>query len=196
MHRISLAASVVPAVLTIAGCATSPEDTDPAPPADTIERTIVRVAADGSYTQTFETVTSSQSQAEQAGRATLAAIAAAGGDPAQGLATLNIGGCALSDLWLFDGGNLTGNELCLFKSAADSGAWLTLSTVCRSPACILTWSNAVRSLYAGSDAGSLQACTPTLCSATEFVVFAVYQRINTIAAGAPLALNTAFLHAP
>jgi len=191
------------AVAGFAGCAALPDDEPGAPAAadeadaDTVYRTIVRLAPDGSIEQSFEVIRPEQQQAEQAARAALVEASRTGGVHASTLPTLGVERvCSGNSLWLFDKINRTGNQLCLIKASADDMAWLDLGTICRGPTCLLTWNNAVRSLWAGVDPGSLQSCTSTLCFATPFLNFGVLQQINNIAAGAPHPLNWAFLFTP
>ena len=199
MYRSHLVVSLMVMCSAAGGFVAPPEqaggDGEAAPPPpQTVERTIVRFAADGTFEQTFDTVTVDQQQAEVAART--AFLAGRHGQTTADLATLGIGGCAASDLWLFDNTSDTGNELCLFRHAADDAAWLDLGTVCRGFLCLSTWSNAVRSLYSGADPGSLQSCTSSLCYTTPFVSFNAYQNITSVGAGGTHPLNWAFLFQP
>jgi len=189
---------VATAGLGAAGCVSAPDDpgASSASADGVVYRTIVQFSPDGSIAPIYETVTVAQQQAEQAARAAAIEASRTGAVHPQALPTLKVdGGCAGASLWLFDQANLAGNELCLFKAATDDAAWLDLGTVCRGFLCLGTWSNAVHSLWAGSDPGSLQACTPTLCFATPFVSFTDFQRIDSVVGGAH-PLTTAFLFTP
>lgn len=193
---------VAGAVLNASGCVGTADDAaasgDPEAASDGIvHRTIVQFAPDGSIHPIYETVTVAQQQAEQAARAAFLEASRKGQIQSQALPSLQVdGGCAGASLWLFDQANLGGNELCLFKATTDDMAWLDLGTLCRGPFCLTTWANAVRSLWAGSDPGSLQSCTSTLCFTTPFLNFTAFQRINSVAAGSPHPLNWAFLFTP
>jgi hypothetical protein len=198
---VSFAITAVIVGAGVSGCIASPEDADPAAgAADTVYRTIVRFAPDGSFAPTYEAVTPAQQQAEMAARAAFVeASRTSGRAHPQVLPTLIVdSGCAGASLWLFDQTNRGGNQLCLFKAAADDMAWLDLGTLCRNPSgrCIGTWANAVRSLWAGADPGSLQSCTSTLCFTTPFLNFTAFQQINSVAAGTTHPLNWAFLFTP
>ena len=199
---ISLVFLIASAALGANGCVETADDAaasgDPvAASENTVYRTIVQFAPDGSIQPIYETVTVAQQQAEQAARAAYLEASSKGQIQPQALPSLHVdGGCAGASLWLFDQANLGGNELCLFKAATDDMAWLDLGTLCRGPFCFTTWANAVRSLWAGSNPGSLQSCTSTLCFTTPFLNFTAFQRINSVAAGSPRPLNWAFLFTP
>jgi hypothetical protein len=195
---ISVFFLVAGAALGASGCLGAADDAaasgDPAADGK-VYRTIVQFAPDGSMQPIYEVVSVAQQQAEQAARA--AFLEASRKGQSQALPTLHVdGGCAGASLWLFDQANLGGNELCLFKAATDDMAWLDLGTLCRGPFCFTTWANAVRSLWAGSDPGSLQSCTSTLCFTTPFLNFTAFQRFNSVAAGSPHPLNWGFLFTP
>ena len=192
---VSFAITVaVTSVAVGAGGCVAPDESEPTA---TVYRTIVRFSPDGTVEPTFQTVTVAEQQAELAARAAAIAALRTGGET-QALPTLKVdGGCAGSSLWLFDQANLGGNELCLFKAPADDMAWLDLGTLCRTPTRLCaTWANAVRSLWAGTHPGSLQSCTATLCFTMPFLNFTPFQRINSVAAGAPHPLNWGFLFTP
>jgi hypothetical protein len=192
---VPFAILVAVAGLAAGGCA-APSDAAADADGAAVHRTIVRFAPDGSLAPTYETITVAQQQAEQAAR-TAYVEALRSGEPAPPLPQLMIdGGCAGASLWLFDQANLAGNELCLFKAAGDDMAWLDLGTVCRGLFCFQSWNNAVRSLWAGSNPGSLQACTTTLCWASPFLNFTAWQRFDSVAAGSPHPLNWGFLFTP
>jgi len=195
---LSLVITIASAGVSITGCVDPPDDapdtaaTDP--DGHTVYRTIVRFSHDGSPESTVEAITTAQQQAELAARAALVEARTSGKIHAEALPSLGIdSGCAGASLWLFDQANLAGNELCLFKAAADDAAWLDLGSLCATPNC---WANAVRSLWAGADPGALQSCTRTLCYATPFLNFGAYQRINSVAPGSPHPLNWAYLFTP
>jgi len=211
VSKLRLVFSAIPAVsitvaVALAGCAASSSDDGAAAAsddgatggdADTAYRTIVRFAPDGSFTQSVEVIRPEDQQADQAARAAYIESRRSGGVPSQLLPTLGVEKvCTFASLWLYDQANRTGNQLCLIKAAADDMAWLDLGTICRGGTCLLHWANAVRSLWAGDDPGSLQSCTATLCFAMPFVNFGVLQQINSIAAGSPHPLNWAFLFTP
>lgn len=171
--------------LSITGCITSPGDGPTSQSADSIQRTIINLKADGTYDETFETITPAQRQAEIAARlAMLEASRSAPGLPSNVVALDSA--CAAADLWLFDQANLGGNQLCMFLSG-ESFAFLDLGQVCRGfPFCALgTWSGAVRSLWAGVTPGNLTACTPTLCFSGpgDGFHFEPFQRFNSVAPG-------------
>jgi hypothetical protein len=197
---VSFAVTVAVAGVFVSGCVAPP---DPgAPDADIVYRTIVRFSSDGRFEQTFETITPAEQQTELVARATFfdATRSDASGVKThpQTLPTLGVDhGCAGASLWLFDQPQLMGNELCLFKASADDQAWLDLGTLCRgsssSGRCAGLWAGAVRSLWAGTDPGSLLSCTIALCNATPFLNFVPFQQIVSAAAGG---LNTAYLHTP
>lgn len=201
---LSLFFLVASAALAASGCAGTADaddvavSDDPAAASDgMVHRTIVQFAPDGTLQPIYETVTVAQQQAEQAARAAFLEASRNGLIQSQALPSLHVdGGCAGASLWLFDQANLAGNELCLFKAATDDMAWLDLGTLCRGSFCLATWANAVRSLWAGSDPGSLQSCTSTLCFTTPFLNFTAFQRINSVAAGSPHPLNWGFLFTP
>jgi hypothetical protein len=199
LRKIHLIVSTALAVSTIslaAGCAVD----DPAAAAETgdgdvVYRTTVKFSPDGHLEQRFEVVTPDQQRADNAERE--AYIAARERGTQHLLPTLGVERvCSGDSLWLYDQANRGGNQLCLIKAAADDMAWLDLGTICRTPLCLSTWNNAVRSLWAGVDPGSLQACTATLCWTTPFLNFGVFQLINSVAAGTPHPLNWAFLFDP
>lgn len=198
---MSLFSLVACAALGAAGCAGGADDAaaaDPDAASDgLVHRTIVQAGPDGSLQPVYETITVAQQQAELAARAALVDAMRNGQHQPEALASLHSdAGCAGADLWLFDQANLAGNELCLFKSATDDAAWLDLGTICRGFLCLGRWSAAVHSLWAGSDPGSLQSCTNTLCFATPFLNFTAFQRIDSVAPGGVHPLNWAFLFTP
>jgi hypothetical protein len=200
-RKIHLVVSFAIMGVFMSGCVAPPEDDPGAPDTDIVYRTIVRVSPDGSFEQTFETITLAEQQAELVARAAFVDASRSDASGAKTLPqTLSIlgvdHGCAAASLWLFDQPQLGGNELCLFKASADDQAWLDLGTLCRSSPpsrCAGLWAGAVRSLWAGTDPGSLLSCTVNLCNATPFLNFVPFQQIASAAAGG---LNWAYLHTP
>lgn len=195
--RVTFLAAILVGIATT-GCAVSSDvgtiSFEPAPGAtpstpdssDTVYRAVVQIASDGSVTQNIQIITVAEQRAEQAARASYIAAMQSGNVEHNGsLRTLKIdSGCASADLWLFDQVNLTGNELCLFRVEPDFDE-INLGTVCRTPVrnCP-TWANAVRSLWAGSDSGSLIFCTPTSCPITPFPFnFTPFQKITNGGSG-------------
>jgi hypothetical protein len=187
-----------------AGCGAAPEEESASSQDDAmVAQTIIYALPDGSVAQKTKLVRASVQRAEIAERARWVEQLARGGIGAirQPLATLVTDpSCAGADLWLFDQTNITGNQLCLYKKVTDDQGWLDLGTVKRGAICsgtlcyIRTWAYAVRSLWAGTDAGALQHCTPTLCYAgpTDNLGFAAWKRINSLAYGGNL--NWAYLY--
>lgn len=177
-----------------AGCVADAADEPEAQGPEAVQRTIVRVNADGSYEQTFETVTPAQRQAEIDARAAL--VASSGGAKARPIVAID-SACAAADLWLFDQTGIRGNELCMFLRD-ESFAFLDLGRFCRTPGCATgTWSGVVRSLWAGVTPGNLTACTPTLCygGPGNGFHFEPYQRFDSVAPGVH-PLNNVGLFAP
>ena len=171
--------------ISIAGCVADSDDEVAPQPANTIQRTIVHVNADGTYEQTFETVTMAQHQAEVEARlALMEASRSATGTHSNIIALDN--SCAASDLWLFDQVNLGGRQLCMFLRD-ESFAFLDLGQIFRlgPTGPIGTWSGAVRSLWAGVTPGNLTACTPTLCfnGPGDGFHFNPFQRFDSVAPG-------------
>jgi hypothetical protein len=178
--------------LAAAGCLADAADD----PQASVQRSIVNVNADGSYEQTFETVTPAQLQAEIDARAALTEASGPGVAPQRPIVAVD-SACAGADLWLFDQTAIHGNELCLFLRD-ESFAFLDLGLLCRNPGCSLgTWSGAVRSLWSGVTPGNLTACTPTLCYAGpgNGFHFNTYQRFDNVAPGVH-PLNNIGLFAP
>lgn len=184
----------------IFGCATLTEDSPTPDASDIIHRTIVRYLPDGSFEQSFETITLTEQQAEFAARATLIETSRLGTARPSELLQQD-SGCAGSSLWLFSATNLGGDQLCLFRPLNEGFSELNLGTVCRIRfefRCIATWSDAIRSLWAGSDPGNILACDSNKCF-TGFgnsFGFSPFERINTITAGVSAPRNIASLFVP
>jgi hypothetical protein len=169
----------------IAGCVASSDDEVVPQSASTVQRTIVRVNADGTYDQTFETVTMAQQQAEIDARLALIEASRSGAGVHSDIVALDAS-CAGSDLWLFDQVSLGGRQLCMFLRD-ESSAFLDLGQILRfgPTGPIGTWSGAVRSLWAGVTPGNLTACTPTLCfnGIGDGFHFNRFQRFDSVAPG-------------
>lgn len=167
------------------GCVASSDDEAILQPADTVQRTIIDIKADGTHVQTFETITIAQQQAEIDTRLALMEGSRSTPGVHSNIIALDAS-CAAADLWLFDQANLGGHQLCMFLRD-ESFAFLDLGSVLRlSPTgSIVTWSGAVRSLWAGVTPGNLTACTPTLCFAGpgDGFHFEPFQRFNSVAPG-------------
>lgn len=177
------------------GCLADSDDESGAQPPEAMQRTIVTLNADGAYDQLFETVTPAQRQSEIDAR--LALIAASGSAVAPQRRIVAVDStCAAADLWLFDQATLGGSELCLFLRD-ESSAFLDLGQICRGPSCLLNWSGATRSLWAGVTPGNLTACTPTLCftGPGNGFHFNTFQRFDNVAPGVH-PLNNIGLFAP
>jgi hypothetical protein len=169
----------------IAGCVASSDDEVVPQSADTVQRTIVHVNADGTYEQTFETVTMAQHQAEIDARLALMEASRSATGVHSDIVALDAS-CAAADLWLFDQVNLGGRQLCMFLRD-ESSAFLDLGRFLRfgPTGPIGTWSDAVRSLWAGVTPGNLTACTPTLCfnGIGDGFHFNRFQRFDSVAPG-------------
>jgi hypothetical protein len=165
----------------LAACA----DTSPAPDPDPtqesadespkISQTIIYTQQDGTRTQTTKQVTVAAQQAEIAER-TRSLKQNQGGVGVWDLHT--DGGCGGADIWLFDGPNLTGNELCLYKDANPYLDFLDLDTVGRGGGA--NWGNAVQSFWAGEDPGNLQWCPGNACDGWRNLNFWDYQRVDNV----------------
>jgi hypothetical protein len=179
------------------GC--GPEDAPTEVPAESagerISQTVIQVFPDGTYLQTTHFITREEQQAqfaEREARLQRGPEEGEAGPGQQAVPTLKIGCSDPNALWLFDQANRQGNQLCLYKLSSDSAAWLDLWNVLKFPSG--TWSGAVRSLWAGIDAGALQSCTPTLCYATPYQTFTPWQRIDFMFDATASKLTTAYLH--
>ncbi len=128
------------AAVALAGCATDDPDADQAA---TVSHTIVQLHADGTSTVTQRTITPAQQRA---------AFTADGNDAAARTAVL----CSNDSLWLFDGPDQAGNDICF---VAPHGTVINLREYkgykCTpSGQCFLiNWNGRVRSYYSGMFSG-------------------------------------------
>jgi uncharacterized protein YnzC (UPF0291/DUF896 family) len=156
-----------------------------------ISQTIIRQLPDGTVTQETHFITEAERQAQfEAREEYLRRLRS--GQPQQLMANLVIdSGCAGSSLWLFDEPNRQGRQLCLYKNPADTYAFISLRSVLRYltptiPQRRVYWTAAVRSLWAGVDAGNLATCDTVNMAcypSGPFVPFVAYQQINDITPG-------------
>lgn len=183
------------AAMLVMGCGAEPEAPASAAPDDsaseTVSQTVIQMLPDGTYLQSTRHISRAEQQAQFEAREALQQGAANGerGLTRQTAGELHIDCNNLDALWLYDQPNRGGNQLCLYRSPSDSTAWLLLMYVPRGAG--TTWSGAVRSLWAGRDAGALQNCTPTLCYISPVQVFSAWQAINSISG---VNLTNAYLH--
>ncbi|WP_426753467.1 hypothetical protein [Myxococcus sp. Y35] len=102
-------------------------------------------------------------------------------------------------LWLFDGGFLGGNQLCLYRNPVDSIAVADLGRILRPGLPIQSWAGAVRSLWAGMDSGNLATCdlVPARCytAPAPYQGFDAWEKLEYIytTPGYPTSPNTAWL---
>lgn len=126
-----------------------------------IQRTIVRLGADGTDTVTTATITPAQQEAELQARAGRAARKAQGDVDERAQAITADSGCAGSDLFLFAQADLAGPEICFIGwGVADLGRYCRAyrQTGINPPTftCVATWAGSVRSYWPGADEGSFQ----------------------------------------
>ncbi|RJS27407.1 hypothetical protein DRW03_03315 [Corallococcus sp. H22C18031201] len=193
----------------LGGCGGPPEEGPPAeapaPQEERISQTILRQLPGGELTQETTYITRAEQLAQIAAREEYVRQIQSGA-PRQLMAGLTIdSGCAGSSLWLFDQPNRTGRQLCLYKNPAEDYAFIDLGRVIRyySPQpfpILLFWTAAVRSLWAGEDAGNMATCdnqTMACYSHAPYVPFNAWQQLNDISIaqipGGPTGPNTVFL---
>ena len=149
------------AVLGLVGCGRASIDpeqnaNDDSSSADdaVVFRTIVNFDEIGNPSSTTQAITRKQQQEEIAARKLSEGSGKTG--VAKRAVVYQDSGCAGSALWLFDGPQLTGNEICVNTSRL--GGWVYLRDYCRVstwplPFCDSTWDQSVRSYYPGQDYG-------------------------------------------
>jgi hypothetical protein len=143
-----------------------------------VSQTIIYTLRDGTRTQTTKQVTVAVQQAELAERTRLVAQ---GGVGFWALHTDQ--SCRGADIWLFDGPNRTGNELCLYRDAYpyfSSADVFDLNTVRRGQLGSANWANAVQSFWAGENPGKLLWCLEGDCEdgGWRHLDFYPYQQMN------------------
>lgn len=149
-------------LLAACGGAPSSEETTSTEQDALVSRTVVSFDAHGVATVKEDRITRAQQLAEIEERQRFVDAIE---HPEHGIqktsaATSLDGSCSGSSLWMFDGENLTGNEICFTgQGNADLSQYHDGAMTCGSWYCFWpTWSKHVRSLWAGSDTGYLYPC--------------------------------------
>lgn len=191
------------------GCGGPQEDvSQEAPPADSeglISQTIIRQLPGGALTQETVYITREEQQAQMEAREEYLRQLQSG-TPRQLMANLVVG-CVGSNLVLYDQVGFKGRQLCLYKNPSDTYAFIDLGTVIRyivptfPVQRIYYWQGAVKSLWAGVDAGNLATCDTTVMACYSYgpyVAFGPNQKVDnvpsgTVIGGTLLGPNTVFL---
>lgn len=179
--KASLISFALASTLALGCSAAGPDGTPISGEGDaTITRTIVRLNADGTETVHQVQITEAQQRADVAAReaattpgATTPHAGEKVGTTSEAITTDD--GCGGASMWLFDGTNLTGNEIC-FIGAGTANLKSYIRQVFYAPRLPTHWNLAVRSYYAGNEAGDFRN------SGAEFTYsfFNAYARANTV----------------
>jgi hypothetical protein len=162
---LSLAAAVVAGgCLDMSGDDTATDDADQAP---TISRTIVRLAEDGTRDITEEMISPAEQRQEIAART--ARLASGTDVVAHAKLDQNIA-CDVAALWVFDGVDRGGNEICFIGSGEVNLAEFSRPPLCNLSTCwTRNWSQAVRSYWAGYQSGYFFFGNGPIVQAEHFV---------------------------
>ncbi len=156
--------------ITLSGCGSADpvgsEPTGAQSEAATIERTIVRINADGTTTSTHEVITAAEHLEEVALREYLqdpgSHTERSCMPPTCCTPICGDSSCASSDLWVYDATGETGNELCLYD-AGSGRATVSLSDFADGSG---TWSGKVRSYWPGVSTGFFGGGSDLYCPST------------------------------
>jgi hypothetical protein len=159
------ATSVTLSAMFTGGCAASTEDgaASRSETSEALTRTIVTFDVDGTEKVRTETITRETQLREIEERETFLGERAEP-KPKDGVGTTSSAltldsGCAGSSLWMFDGQNLSGNEICFTGAGWANLANYSDRMYCSGNICSWgTWAKNVRSLWAGVDPGALAWC--------------------------------------
>jgi hypothetical protein len=160
--------AIAMSVFVLAACGGTPSESEEAKTTSEnealVSRTMVSFDEQGHATSKVETITRAQQLAEIEERQRMVD---AMNHPQHGIQktssamTTQDNSCAGSSLWMFDGENLTGNEICFSGQGwANLGDYADGAFVCSGWYCFRpTWAKHARSLWAGVDTGYLYPCS-------------------------------------
>jgi hypothetical protein len=193
--RVTHALSLCLSAILFTACAAGGDESGAgeAPPLRTFSRTIVTLHADGTQTALSTDVTEEEQQTEKDAAISAQAARAAGlgiAQQASGGPIARDSSCQGSDMWMFDGLNQTGNEICFYNENTSGPANVDFSSYCTigntlvcppgEPCYCLHgtfWKDHVRSYWAGTSDGFFWAngyTCPAACGE-----FNAYQQVNT-----------------
>jgi hypothetical protein len=152
---------------------TAPSGTAQAKSSDTVSRTVVRLAKNGTRTTTTSVITRAEQLQEIAQKKSLAASLVKGAVTVRDVVLDS--GCGNASLWLFDSNFLSGDEICFFADANTNNFRVSLADYI-DPGNGIPWAGQVVGIWAGVDQGCLNNSTAVFENG-EFINFVAWEQI-------------------